>query len=120
MFCSCPSGFESSHPSGIQCKRPRLEQWSVESGSDVGCIKSEMGFNDHTERCGRLRDHAKTSWILDVENLNVECADHKRKQQHCKFSCSNGRQIKGTNVVTCYRNENGIFLTDVPEIPSCK
>lgn len=116
----CPHGTEPSHPKGIRCKRPRLELWSEPRGTLVQCYKADLGFSDYTEKCGRLRDHPKMSWIGDIKNLNVQCDRKRRLAQTCNFSCSNGRPLSGTSSVTCHRNETGIFLTDVEKEPSCK
>ena len=117
---TCPHGSEPSHPTGIRCRKPRLELWSEPRGTLVQCYKSDMGFMDITEKCGRLRDHPKMGWIGDVKNLNVHCDRKRNKSQTCTFSCSNGKRLRGTPSVTCTRTELGIFLSDVKTRPSCR
>ena len=130
----CPHGTEPSHPGGIKCRRGRKELWSQPKGTIVQCYKSTPGFMDYTQvgnsqikpckqriqKCGRLRDHPKTSWVADVRNLNVFCEKKRKKAQICKFSCSNGRKLSGSPSVVCERTPEGIFLRDAKERPSCK
>merc|ERR1712176_204059 len=116
----CPHGTEPSHPGGIKCRRGRKELWSEPKGTLVQCYKSTPGFMDYTQKCGRLRDHPKTSWVADVRNLNVFCEKKRKKAQICNFSCSNGRKLSGSSSVVCERTRDGIFLRDAKQRPSCK
>jgi len=116
----CPQGSVPSHPQGIRCRAPRLEQWDIEHGTEIRCLKVNDNFNDFTNKCGLLRLHEKTSWITQVRHLNVQCGPQKQKRQVCQFSCDKGKRLVGTDHVTCYRDEQGIFLSDVDRRPVCK
>ena len=35
----CPQGSVPSHPQGIRCRAPRLEQWDIEHGTEIRCLK---------------------------------------------------------------------------------
>ena len=85
-----------------------------------GRVRVNLEKNVFIQKCGRLRDHPKTSWVADVRNLNVFCEKKRKKAQICKFSCSNGRKLSGSPSVVCERTPEGIFLRDAEERPSCK
>jgi len=112
---SCPEGEEPSHPKGIACKRPRVEKWSEPTDTRIECVQSDPNFNDFTEQCGRLRDHPKSSWVMNTKHLKIICGRKKKRRQECELSCSRGKNLSGASTIACSRNSTGIFLESFEE-----